>query len=88
MLAAAMLLAAGASAQAACLPWNEAGSIIAQNSLIPGNAIYQMVQARTGGKIIRASLCQEGERFFYKVVVLSAKGEVTNLAVDARTGQF
>jgi uncharacterized membrane protein YkoI len=87
-MAVAMLMAAGAAAQSGCIPWKEAGAIIAQNSLIPGNVLYQMVQARVGGKIIHASLCQGGGKFIYKVVVLSATGEVTNLTVDARTGQF
>jgi uncharacterized membrane protein YkoI len=87
-LAAAGLMAAGQPARADCLPWKEAGSIIAENSLIPGNVIYQMVQSQTGGQIIQANLCQEGDQFFYKVVVLGSQGEVTNLTVDARTGQF
>jgi uncharacterized membrane protein YkoI len=46
-----------------------------------------MVQSRTGGQIIHASLCDQGGRFFYKLVVLGAKGDVTNVTVDALTGQ-
>ena len=64
------------------------GALIAQNSLLPGNVIYQKVQSRTGGKIISASLCESGGNYFYKVVVLGKKGDVMNLTVDARTGQF
>jgi uncharacterized membrane protein YkoI len=82
------LTAWGATVQADCLPWKEAGSIVAQNSLIPGNVIYQMVQSRMGGKIIHASLCEESGKFLYKIVVLGSKGDVTNVTVDARTGQF
>ena len=46
-----------------------------------------MVQSRTGGQIIHASLCEEGGRFIYRLVVLGAKGDVSNVTVDALTGQ-
>jgi uncharacterized membrane protein YkoI len=82
------LAAASVPAQAGCVPWKSAGAIISKNSLIPGNVIYKRVQSRTGGKVISATLCQNGGRFVYKIVVLGKKGEVTNLTVDARTGRF
>ena len=87
IVAAGLGMAAPGGAAADCLPWKSAAPVIAKNSLLPGNVVYDMVQARTGGQIIHASLCDEGGRFFYKLVVLSPKGEVTNVTVDARTGQ-
>ena len=87
-LAAAAWLAAGEAAQAECFDWSTAGPIIAQHSLLPANIIYQMVQQRTGGKVVNQELCQEGGRFVYKLVVLGPTGEVSNLTVDALTGQF
>jgi uncharacterized membrane protein YkoI len=86
-LAGVVLSAAGDAAEQNCLPWSAAGPVIAQHSLLPANVIYQMVQSRTGGQIIHASLCQDGARFIYKLVVLGAKGEVSNVTVDALTGQ-
>jgi uncharacterized membrane protein YkoI len=71
-----------------CLDWSKAGSVIAQNSLLPANVIYQMVQKRMGGKIVNQALCQAGGHFVYKLVVLGPTGEVTNVTVDASTGQF
>ena len=59
-----------------------------QNSLLPANVIYQMVQKRTGGKVVNQALCDVGGGFVYKLVVLGPTGEVTNVTVDARTGQF
>jgi hypothetical protein len=82
-----LLLAAPCRAAGECLPWKSAAPVIAKNSLLAGNVVYEMVQSRTGGKIIHASLCDEGGRFFYKLVVLGPKGDVTNVTVDARTGQ-
>jgi uncharacterized membrane protein YkoI len=87
-LAALFVTAAGYAGQPDCLDWSKAGPIIAQNSLLPANIIYQMVQKRLGGKIVNQSLCQVDGRFVYKLVVLGSTGEVTNLTVDALTGQF
>jgi len=87
-LAVVMMTAAVAPAHAGCLPWKSAGAIISQNSLVPGNVIYQKVQSKTGGKVISATLCENGGKFVYKIVVLGKKGDVKNLTVDARTGSF
>jgi len=87
-LAAVMLFAAGAPSQAGCLPWKSAGALISKNGLIPGNKLVAMVQSRTGGEVISATLCQNGNNFVYRVSVLGKTGTVTNLTVNARTGQF
>ena len=87
-LAAAIFSVGGQTAQPDCVEWSKAGPIIAQNSLLPANVIYQAVQKKTGGKIVNQALCKVGGSFVYKLVVLGPTGEVTNLTVDALTGQF
>jgi uncharacterized membrane protein YkoI len=87
-LVAAIFSAGGQTAQPSCVEWSKAGPIIAQNSLLPAKVVYQAVQKKTGGKIVNQSLCNVGGRFVYKLVVLGPTGEVTNLTVDALTGQF
>ena len=87
-LVAAIFSVGGQTAQPDCVEWSKAGPIIAQNSLLPANVIYQAVQKKTGGEIVNQSLCKVGGRFVYKLVVLGPTGEVTNLTVDALTGQF
>ena len=42
---------------------------------LPANVIYQMVQKRTGGKIVSQALCEVGGHFVYKLVVLGPKGD-------------
>ncbi|MGE5260770.1 MAG: PepSY domain-containing protein [Actinomycetota bacterium] len=71
-----------------CVDWGNAAAIIAQNKLIPAGTIYQMVQKKTGGKVVNQSLCKQGNGYVYKLVVLGPTGEVTNLVVDAATGRF
>ena len=87
-IAATILAAAGKTAEPGCVEWSQAGPIIAQNALVSANVIYQMVQKRTGGKVVSQALCNVGGRFVYKLVVLGPTGEVINVTVDARTGQF
>lgn len=87
-LMASVLLGAAAQAEAGCFPWSQAGPIIAKNGLISGDAIYQKVQGKTGGKILKATLCQDGARFYYKFVVVGASGDVSHISVDAKSGQF
>lgn len=86
--AAATFAAAARTAEPGCVEWSQAGPVIAQNSLVSANVIYQMVQKRTGGKVVSQALCNLGGRFVYKLVVLGPTGEVINVTVDARTGQF
>ena len=86
--AATVFAAAGRTAEPGCVEWSQAGPVIAQNSLVSANVIYQMVQKRTGGKVVSQALCNVGGRFVYKLVVLGPTGEVINVTVDARTGQF
>jgi uncharacterized membrane protein YkoI len=87
-LVAGIFSVGGRTAQPNCVEWSNAGPIIAQNSLIPANVIYQAVQKKTGGKIVNQALCNVGGRYVYKLVVLGPTGEVTNLTVDALTGRF
>jgi uncharacterized membrane protein YkoI len=88
VFAATIFAAAGQTAEPGCVEWSQAGPIIAQNALVSANVIYQMVKKRTGGKVVSQALCNEGGRFVYKLVVLGPTGEVINVTVDARTGQF
>jgi uncharacterized membrane protein YkoI len=88
VFAATLFAAGGQTAEPGCVEWSQAGPIIAQNSLVSANVIYQMVQKRTGGKIVSQALCDVGGRFVYKLVVLGPTGEVINVTVDARTGKF
>jgi hypothetical protein len=87
--ASAVLMGTSGPALAACLPWSAAGPVIAKNGLVPAGAIYKKVQAKyPGGEIVKATLCQDGNRFLYRFVVVGAKGDVSNVTVDAKTGQF
>ncbi|MET0841498.1 MAG: hypothetical protein ABWX95_05120, partial [Methyloceanibacter sp.] len=85
---AALFADAGHAGEPGCVEWSRAGPIIAQNGLVPADVVFQNVQRRAGGKIVSQALCNLGGQFVYRLVVLGPTGEVTNVTVDARTGQF
>ena len=87
-LAAALCAHAAQAGEPGCVEWSRAGPIIAENGLVPANVVFQNVQRRAGGKIVSQALCNFGGQFVYRLVVLGPTGEVTNVTVDARTGQF
>jgi uncharacterized membrane protein YkoI len=87
-LAAALCAHAAQAAEPGCVEWSQAGPIITGNGLVPANVVFQNVQRRVGGKIVSQALCNSGGQFVYRLVVLGPTGEVTNVTVDARTGQF
>ncbi len=87
-MAAAFFAAPGQAGEPGCVEWSRAGPIIAENGLVPANVIFQKVQQRAGGKIVSQALCDFGGQFVYRLVVLGPTGEVTNVTVDAHTGQF
>lgn len=87
-LAAVVLAAPGQAGGPGCVEWSQAGPIIAENGLVPANVVFQKVQQRAGGKIVSQALCNSGGQFVYRLVVLGPTGEVTNVTVDAHTGQF
>lgn len=87
-LATAVFAHAGQTAEPGCVEWSKAGPIIAENGLVPANVVFQQVQKQAGGKIVSQALCNFGGQFVYRLVVLGPTGEVTNVTVDAHTGQF
>ena len=86
-LAAALCAQAARATEPGCVEWSQAGPLIAQNGLVPANVVFQNVQKRAGGKIVSQALCNLGGQFVYRLVVLGPTGQVTNVTVDARTGQ-
>lgn len=48
--------------------------------------IKQVVRRYSRGDVVKAQLCQSGNRYIYQLTVLSRTGRVTRLKVDARTG--
>ncbi len=86
VVGAGILFAGAAKANADCYSWAEARSIIAQNGLVPVRTIRHQV-LRRGGKLVRANLCKQNGRFVYMLGIISPRGQVKDVIVDAFAGR-
>ncbi len=87
-MAALILMGGAVDARAQCVPWKQAAELIKENHLVSGKDVYDRIKQKSASQIITANLCKEDGRFIYRIVLMSPAGQVTNVSVDARTGQF
>ncbi|MBL8564731.1 MAG: hypothetical protein JNM89_03335 [Hyphomicrobiaceae bacterium] len=73
---------AGAGESACFDDWSVASEIVARERL---PAIGEL-QARgvAGGAIVRASLCRDGDRYLYRLIVKDHNGQLRRTEVEAR----
>jgi hypothetical protein len=78
------VLAAGPVADRCYADWSDAAPVVRREALVPTMDLLQQARARKMGDLVRITLCEQQGRFVYRLVVLQAKGQFTNLTVDAR----
>ena len=90
-LAGILLLAAGLNIGAAnpqvCLSHAEARAVLQSGQVVSLAQIRGQIAAATGGRIVQAELCQDGDGYFYEVYV-QIGGSVRRFRVDAATGNI
>ena len=90
-MAGILLLAAGLNIGAAnaqvCLSPAEARAVLQSGQVVSLAQIRGQIAAATGGRIVQAELCQDGDRYFYEVYV-QIGGSVRRFRVDAATGDI
>jgi len=79
--AALMALAPAGSAAAACMSPAESRRAIASGEARPLNAVLR--RERLNGDVVRADLCESGQRLFYQVTVLLKNGKLVNKTLPA-----
>lgn len=75
-----------ASAQnAGCFAdWSIAAPIVRREKLLSVEQLNQIAQNRFAGHLLRTTLCEDGGRFVYRLVVRDGKGVIQSVVVDAR----
>ena len=81
----AVVLLAGAEAQAACINWSDAKGVIAKNGLMKPGAVRKRAIQRHG-EVLSINLCRSGGRYVYRMTVIGKKKRVRDITVDARSG--
>jgi len=87
-----LILAAGLAASwpataQECLSAGEARTAVAQGQVAPLSQILDAIKQAAPGQILPSpSLCPSGDRYVYRVNVLTAGNRVTRLTLDAASG--
>jgi hypothetical protein len=86
LAALAPLLAVPAHAgDGACFEsWSEAAQVVRKEGLVSTHDVYQKLHERNSAEVLRITLCRQGNRFIYKVVVRQTSGRLVNRLLDAR----
>src|SRR4051812_36564552 len=81
---------AGAADEAspACLNRAEQRSAVASQKAVPLSAAIKSLRQRgQRGEIVRAALCNRGDKLVYELTLLARNGKVTRSTVDAANGE-
>lgn len=85
-VAVAVVLHSGA-AVAGCLGGNEARSVIASGEVLPMGRIVGALRQRYRVDVVDGQLCEGGGGYVYRLTILTPRGKVRKVTVDARTGR-
>jgi len=64
--------------------WSDAAPIVLRENLLPARDIHSWARKRLKGKVIRMTLCQDGDRYIYRILVREPKGRIRNRIIEAR----
>ncbi len=90
-----LLLAAAAMHQSASAPatadeakcfasWTEAAPVVRREGLARIDRLNRLARLKADARIVNSTLCRDGSRYIYKLVVRTAGGPLKTLVVDAR----
>lgn len=78
------LAAASPAAKAECLAdWGAAAEVVRANGLRTVEQLTNMSPQQLKGQIIKATLCEEGGRFVYRLVLRDGAGQMKIVVLDA-----
>src|SRR3954452_15039567 len=80
------LAAAQAQDRGRCLTRDQQRSALADGKAVPLAAALRNLRHRVPGEVVKARLCQDGDRLIYLLTVLPRDGKVRRAVVDASSG--
>lgn len=64
--------------------WSDAGPIVAREGLLTTRDLNAWARKSIKGRLVRVTLCQDGERYVYRLLLKDRRGRISNRIVDAR----
>jgi uncharacterized membrane protein YkoI len=76
--------AAPAEASSCFDDWSDAAPVMLQEGLLGTKELHALARQRLPGDLVRITLCQEGGRYIYRLLMRDARGRLNTVTVDAR----
>jgi len=76
--------AAPAEASSCFDDWSDAAPVMLQERLLGTKELHELARRRLPGDLVHVTLCQEGSRYVYRLLVRDARGRLNTVTVDAR----
>jgi uncharacterized membrane protein YkoI len=65
--------------------WSEADTVARREALVAVEQVSTLARSSlSGAEVVKSTLCEEGGRYVYRLVVREAKGQLKTINVDAR----
>jgi uncharacterized membrane protein YkoI len=64
--------------------WSDAAPVMLQEGLLGTKELHALARQRLPGDLVHITLCQEGSRYIYRLLMRDPRGRLNTLTVDAR----
>lgn len=64
--------------------WSDAAELVRQEGLVGVDELSRLARTRLDSEVVKMTLCRDGERYVYRVVLKVQRGTMRVVIVDAR----
>lgn len=64
--------------------WSDAAPVMLQERLLGTKEVHELARLRLPGDLVRITLCQDGSRYIYRLLMRDPRGRLNTVTVDAR----
>ena len=80
-----MMIQSANGADVVCISdWSVAAGIVEAEGLATVESVMKAARGRVPGDVVKVTLCRDGSRYLYRLVVRTPAGQHQSLDVDAR----
>jgi len=63
--------------------WSKAARVVSQEGLIGVERLLELAASAYNGAIVRTTLCRDGDRYVYRILVRDRNGQLSKHIIDA-----
>lgn len=76
--------AAPAEAASCFDDWSDAAPVMLKEGLLGTRELHDLARRRLSGDLVGITLCQQGSRYIYRLLMRDPRGRLNTVTVDAR----